>query len=89
MMTMGFGKYKGRPLSELPDDYIEWCLENLTELRPAYRQALQGERARRHAIPQRIVELSAFLEGTHAARDLRTQENRFAALMELAVLRGW
>ncbi len=88
-MTLPFGKYKGRPLSELPDAYIEWCLENLTELRPAYRLALQGELDRRHAIPQRIVELSAFLEGTHAARDLRTQENRMTALMELAALRGW
>lgn len=30
-MNMPFGKYKGLPLSQLPDDYIEWLIR---EFRP-------------------------------------------------------
>lgn len=25
--TMPFGKFKGQPLSDLPDWYVDWCLE--------------------------------------------------------------
>lgn len=27
---MPFGKYKGQKISELPTDYIHWCMENLS-----------------------------------------------------------
>ena len=28
---MPWGKYKGRYLSELPDDYIKWCVLNWSD----------------------------------------------------------
>ena len=28
---MPWGKYKGRYLSELPDDYIKWCILNWSD----------------------------------------------------------
>jgi hypothetical protein len=42
-MTMPFGKYQGKPIAELPRDYIRWCLTqpNLKAgLRRALRKAL-------------------------------------------------
>ena len=27
---MPFGKYKGQELDDIPEDYIQWCLENCT-----------------------------------------------------------
>jgi len=29
--TMGFGKYKGLPLTEVPESYFQWAEEQLTE----------------------------------------------------------
>jgi hypothetical protein len=28
---MPFGKHKGKPLTEIPDGYLRWCLENVTD----------------------------------------------------------
>jgi hypothetical protein len=39
---MPFGKYKGIPLENLPDDYIVW-LKALTNLRPPLRKAVRDE----------------------------------------------
>lgn len=38
---MPFGKHKGKLISELPRDYIEWGLANMTGLRPALRKAME------------------------------------------------
>ncbi len=32
MMTMPFGKHKGKRLSEIPPGYLAWCLENIEDL---------------------------------------------------------
>jgi hypothetical protein len=77
--VMPFGKYRDVPLSDVPGSYLAWCLENLTELRPPYRDAIALEIDRR----RRITALSYFLESTHNT----PHERRRAALMELACLR--
>ena len=38
-MNMPFGKYKGRPLRDIPEDYLAWLLDNC-ELKPTLRQAV-------------------------------------------------
>jgi hypothetical protein len=43
---MPFGRYKGRPLSALPADYLDW-LATLPDLRPPLRAAVAAEQARR------------------------------------------
>jgi hypothetical protein len=43
---MPFGKYKGRLLRELPDQYLEW-LSALNDLRPPLRQRIVDEQRRR------------------------------------------
>ena len=48
-MKMPFGKYLGKPIQELPDDYLNWILENL-ELRRPLRVALETEFERRGEI---------------------------------------
>jgi hypothetical protein len=47
MATMPFGKHKGEPLSEIPDDYLEWLLSGEITLRPWLREAITTERIRR------------------------------------------
>jgi hypothetical protein len=46
MYTMPFGRYRGRPLSALPDGYLAW-LDALDGLRPRLRAAVDAEVARR------------------------------------------
>jgi hypothetical protein len=46
MTTMPFGKYRGWPLNELPDDYINW-LAALGDLRQPLRGAVENEWWRR------------------------------------------
>lgn len=45
-MRMPFGTHKGKPFSELPDDYLAWVL---TIARPPLRTAVQEEQRRRTA----------------------------------------
>jgi hypothetical protein len=42
---MPFGKYSGRPLAEIPTDYLSWLLS--VELRPWLRDAVASEYKRR------------------------------------------
>lgn len=43
--TMPFGKHKGTPLSQVPQSYIEWCVENID--RSDIRAMLSDEMVRR------------------------------------------
>jgi hypothetical protein len=43
---MPFGAHKGKAITELPDEYLNWILENL-ELRRSLRTALETEFERR------------------------------------------
>lgn len=45
---MPFGKYKGRPLYELPDDYLEWL--STRELRGTLKSAVIRELRKRTGI---------------------------------------
>lgn len=47
MSTMPFGKHRGKPLSELPGDYLDWLGSNLGEWRESFRSALTAELTRR------------------------------------------
>ncbi len=40
-VVMPFGKWKGKPLSEVPDDYLHW-LRNKLDLDPELRDAIQA-----------------------------------------------
>jgi hypothetical protein len=46
MDTMPFGKFRGWPLPDLPDDYLRW-LRTLPTLREPLRSAIAEEWARR------------------------------------------
>ncbi len=41
MMRMTFGKYAGLPLSEVPEGYLVWVLDNLDKLSPTLRSAIR------------------------------------------------
>jgi hypothetical protein len=47
-MQMKFGRYKGRPLDELPDDYLDWL--TTISLREPLKTHVQRELRRRRAI---------------------------------------
>lgn len=38
-----FGKFKGVPLKDVDEGYIEWALGNMTKLSPGFRRALEEE----------------------------------------------
>ena len=40
-ISMPFGKHKGKALSEIPVDYLLWCLDNMTALSRHLRQAIE------------------------------------------------
>ena len=42
-MKMPWGKYKGRPLSEVPAGYLAWTLEECDNVRGEFRRALELE----------------------------------------------
>ena len=41
---MPWGKYKGRFLCELPDDYIKWCILNWKDQGIAYMFVAEAQR---------------------------------------------
>jgi hypothetical protein len=47
MIWMPFGKYKGRPLNEVPMDYLRWLVRECSGLHSTLRQAVRQEIARR------------------------------------------
>ncbi len=47
---MPFDKHRGVPVSEVPADYLVWCLENMDSLRPHMRTVILAE-LRRRGIP--------------------------------------
>ena len=58
MMVMPFGKYRGTPVSDLPEQYVEWCLGNLDDLDPVICRAMKhrlsvvkGHRRRAASMP--------------------------------------
>ncbi len=42
-MIMPFGRYKGEELENLPKDYIEWLLTNVTDLNWRLEEELQNQ----------------------------------------------
>lgn len=41
-----FGKHKGEPIAELPIDYVQWCMKNLTDLDEYLLTALRARLGR-------------------------------------------
>ena len=40
-MVFPFGKHKGKHLSEVPKEYMQWCMSNMNRLDPKLREAMQ------------------------------------------------
>jgi hypothetical protein len=40
-VRLDFGKYKGRRLADVPDDYLRWLLDEATNLTPSLRRAVR------------------------------------------------
>lgn len=40
-MKMPFGKHKGRPLKDVPDDYLLWVVDNCKSVSPTLLQAIK------------------------------------------------
>jgi hypothetical protein len=40
-MRMPFGKYRGRGLEQVPDDYLVWVLDNCRDLQPTLRHLIE------------------------------------------------
>jgi putative quorum-sensing-regulated virulence factor len=46
-----FGRYRGRPITEVDNGYLHWLHEKLDEWQPSLREAIIAERARRKDLP--------------------------------------
>jgi hypothetical protein len=46
-MTMPFGKYKGEALADIPGDYLQWVLENCTNMKRELAVEIRNELAER------------------------------------------
>ena len=46
-MTMPFGKHKGEQLADIPTDYLEWVLENCTNMKKELHVEIRNELAER------------------------------------------
>lgn len=40
---MPFGKYRGKPLADLPDDYLAWVLDTCQDISPTLRRAIESQ----------------------------------------------
>jgi hypothetical protein len=56
--TLPFGRYRGRPLTELPSDYVEWALA-LDYVREPLKSRLRAEAQRRGLYQQSRLSLHA------------------------------
>lgn len=80
MTVMPFGKHKGRPLSELPEQYLLW-LASLDDLRPPLRLAVDSEVRRREAASAATPRRERLDDAaTEAAARIVTQGYRLAAM---------
>ncbi len=66
-MKMPFGRWKGKPLSELPDDYLDWLASPETKLNESLRSAVVAEALAREGklfepAPDELTEVGAELE---------------------------
>jgi hypothetical protein len=50
-MIMTFGRYKGHPLEYIPPGYLLWCLDNVANLSPTLRDAMQEVLGIKAALP--------------------------------------
>jgi uncharacterized protein (DUF3820 family) len=50
--AMPFGKHKGTPFNKLSDEYLIWCIQNLSHVSDKLRLALKTEHEKRKARPQ-------------------------------------
>lgn len=48
LMDMPFGRYRGRSVTELDDDYLDWLLTRCDNIPDDLRVALEAEEARRN-----------------------------------------
>lgn len=69
--TMPFGKYKGKPLGEVPGDYLEWVLKNCTRTSAYLRGAIQRE------LHSRATSPASSISGIIVARWYREMSLRF------------
>ena len=47
--VLPFGKYRGLRVSEVPTQYLDWCLREVKSLEGYLRGAMRSELARRNA----------------------------------------
>jgi len=52
MRRLWFGKYEGEFIEDVPTDYLEWCLDNLKDMKLPLRAAFRAELKRRGALDE-------------------------------------
>jgi hypothetical protein len=78
---MTFGKHRGQPLSEVPPDYLQWCLCNCARMDPRLRRAIENEleqRCRPAATGPAvlILDLQAYIKQLYRKLALRHHPDR-------------
>ena len=60
-MIMPFGKHRGKPIQNVPGDYLRWVLKNCSNATPQLRRAIERE-LRPDVPPSRTVPSVQFAE---------------------------
>ena len=65
MILMPFGKYKNRPLTEIPTNYMQWVLRNCVNLDPDLKDAILAESTRRPGINKKPTDRRKQYQAAH------------------------
>uniref|UniRef100_A0A7C4QKX3 J domain-containing protein n=1 Tax=Schlesneria paludicola TaxID=360056 RepID=A0A7C4QKX3_9PLAN len=84
-MRMPFGKYRGQPLSEIPQHYLEWLLRSV-DLRPSLEAAVIAELNQRYKPPPPPIDLKAVTKAWYRQLTLKYHPDRGGSNAAMAAI---
>lgn len=85
-MDMPFGRYRGRSVTELDDDYLDWLLTRCDNVSGDLRAALEAEEARRNGAHGQGLPVKPPLRQTSIAHPQQPEMSLCAEIIQLGFL---
>lgn len=87
--VMTWGKYRGIPLSQVPGDYLKWCLEALPGMHPDTRSMMEAELSRRGSGQSEPERPSTCQDEEEEATQQNASQSKLTDSQLLLILRVW